>query len=316
MPVLPSPLNTINIMHGFNWNDLKYFLAIRRTGKLTVAAHQLGVDHTTVSRRIAALEEQLKATLFERSPQGYRPTPLGERLLSFAEAMETEALQAQSALMDTDLELSGSVRIGAPDGFGSYFLAPRLPELCRLYPDLEIDLVAMPRVFSLSKREADIAISLAQPKSGRLRSRKLTDYNLGLFASQDYLDRRGTPASSSDLHSHRLIGYIEDLLFAPELDYIPVIEKDLNTQLSSTNLIAQMNATKAGAGICVMPYFLSRSEPDLVPVLSDQVCIKRSFWLITHADSHPIQRIRTVADFIADQVVSNRVVFTEMVPRV
>jgi len=296
-------------MHGFDWNDLKFFLSIARTGKLTTAARQLDVDHTTVSRRIAALEDNLKATLFERSPQGYKLTRAGERLMTRAEMIETAAQQASNEISEADLDLTGSIRIGAPDGFGSIFLAPRLWTLCRRHPGLDVDLVAMPRQFSLSKREADMAIVLSRPSAGRLKARKLTDYVLGLFASPDYLARRPTIERPGDLKGHRLIGYIEDLIFTPELDYLPLIEKDLKANFASTNLIAQLNATRAGAGVCVLPYFITAGMPDLVPVLPAEVRIERTFWLITHADLAGMLRIRVTSDFIAEEVQKARALF-------
>lgn len=296
-------------MHGFDWNDLKFFLSIARTGKLTTAARQLDVDHTTVSRRIAALEDNLKATLFERSPQGYKLTQAGERLMGHAEFIETAAQQASSEISEADLDLTGSIRIGAPDGFGSIFLAPRLWNLCRQHPGLDVDLVAMPRQFSLSKREADMAVVLTRPSAGRLKARKLTDYVLGLFASPDYLARRPAIAKPGDLKGHRLIGYIEDLIYTPELDYLPLIEKDLKANFASTNLIAQLNATRAGAGVCVLPYFITAGMPDLVPVLPAEVRIERTFWLITHADLAGMLRIRVTSDFIAEEVQKARALF-------
>ena len=147
-------------MERFDWDDLRFFLAVARSGRLTAAARRLGADHATVSRRITSLEESLKAKLFERRPQGYTLTAHGERLLAKAESMETEALAIQSDIGGADMALSGTVRIGAPDGFGTYFLAPRLASLSKAYPGLELQLIAMPRLLSLSKREADVAITL------------------------------------------------------------------------------------------------------------------------------------------------------------
>lgn len=296
-------------MRGFDWNDLKFFLTIARTGKLTTSARQLDVDHTTVSRRIAALEESLKATLFERSPQGYKLTQAGERLLDRAEFIESTAHQVSSDIGEADLDLTGSIRIGAPDGFGSIFLAPRLWTLCRQHPGLVIDLVAMPRLFSLSRREADMAVTLAPPTAGRLKTRKLTDYLLGLFATPAYLEGRPPVRSTADLRQHRLIGYIDDLIFTPELDYLPLIDKDLKANFASTNLIAQLNATLAGAGICVLPNFITAGISGLVPVLPDDVHIVRTFWLITHADLASMQRVRIAADFITEEVQSAHALF-------
>ncbi|MGF7176850.1 LysR family transcriptional regulator [Azospirillum doebereinerae] len=288
-------------MADFNWNDLRYFLAVARAGTLTTAAQRLRADHTTVSRRVTALEEALRVTLFERRPSGFTLTAQGERLKQTAESMESAAFLAQSVVADGDSSLSGAVRIGAPDGFGSCFLAPRVSGLCDRHPDLEIQLVATPRVFSLSKREADIAISLSCPQEGRLYARKLTDYRLGLYATVAYLDAHPPIGSREALAGHDFIGYIDDLIFAPELDYVEAIGQ-IAPRIKSSSLVAQREATLAGAGLCMLPAFIAGSEPTLVPVLADQVAITRSFWLIVHEDMRSLARIAVAADFIAEAV--------------
>lgn len=285
-------------MNRFDWDDLRFFLAVARAGRLTVAARRLGADHATVSRRITALEESLKAKLFERRPQGYTLTEHGERLLGKAETIESEALAAQSEIGGADLALSGTVRIGAPDGFGTFFLAPRIGLLAERYPDLEIQLVAMPRLLSLSKREADVAISLNPPKEGKIVARKLADYRLGLYASEAYLAQAPRLAEPDDLFNHQVIGYIDDLIFAPELDYLDEVAKGLRARLQSSNLIAQMHAAVAGAGVCVLPDFMTAHEPRLRPVMRERVSITRSFWLIVHADLRDVARVRATVDFL------------------
>jgi DNA-binding transcriptional LysR family regulator len=296
-------------MSRFDWDDLRFFLAVARAGRLTVAARRLGADHATVSRRISSLEGALKAKLFERRPQGYSLTAHGERLLTKAETMETQALAVSSEIGGADLALSGTVRIGTPDGFGSFFLAPRAAGFAALYPDLEIQIVAMPRLLSISKREADIAVSLAPPKEGKIVARKLTDYRLGLYAAASYLDRHPAIVAPDDLHAHDMIGYIDDLIFMPELDYLDEVSKGLRPRLQSSNLLAQMEAALAGAGICVLPHFMAVREPRLVPVLSATVAIIRSFWLIVHADLKEVARIRATVDFIVREVKAARSLF-------
>lgn len=296
-------------MKTFNWDDVRFFLAVVRAGTLTLAARRLGTDHTTVARRITALETALRAKLFDRSASGYMLTAQGECFLAPAEAMETMALNAQSGLAESDLSLSGAVRIGAPDGFGTMFLAPRLIPLCDRHPELEVQIVAMPRLFSLSKREADLAISLAQPSEGRLVSRKLTDYQLGLYASPDYLAAAPPLRSREDLAHHRFVGYIDDLIFAQELNYVPMIGKNIRPQIKSSNLIAQMTATMAGAGLCILPCFMAEPEPALQAVLIEEILLVRSFWLVMHADQRSLARIRATADFIGDSIAAARDLF-------
>ena len=293
-------------MERFDWDDLRFFLAVARSGRLTAAARRLGADHATVSRRITSLEESLKAKLFERRPQGYALTGHGEQLLAKAESMETEALAIQSEIGGADMALSGTVRIGAPDGFGSTFLASRFAGLAKAYPGLELQLIAMPRLLSLSKREADVAITLAPPKEGKVVARKLCDYRLGLYAAQDYLDAMPPITAAEDLFAHRVVGYIDDLIFTPELDYLDEVAKGLRAHIQSSSVLAQMNAVAAGAGIGVIHHFMAVDEPRLVPVLPESVSITRSFWLLVHADLKDVARVRAVVDFIVRESKANR----------
>jgi DNA-binding transcriptional LysR family regulator len=296
-------------MERFDWDDLRFFLAVARSGRLTTAAQRLGADHATVSRRITSLEASLKAKLFERRPQGYTLTHHGEQLLAKAETMETEALAIQSDIGGADMALSGTVRIGAPDGFGVTFLAPRLTGLAKAYPDLELQLVAMPRLLSLSKREADIAITLAPPKEGKIVARKLTDYRLGLYASQAYLDTAPQLSTVDDINAHAIIGYIDDMIFTPELDYLDEVSKGLRAGLQSSNLGAQMQAALAGAGLCVLPCFMAADEPRLVRVLPETIALERHFWLVVHADLKDVARVRATVDFIVREVKAARALF-------
>ncbi|KEO50947.1 LysR family transcriptional regulator [Thioclava pacifica] len=293
---------------AFDWNDLRYFLAVARAGRLTAAARALGSDHATVSRRVQALETRLGALLFERSPRGYALTEAGERLLTHAERIESDAAKIHDDIAGELYALSGSVRIGAPDGFGAFFLAPRLAAFARANPELEVQLVATPRLFSLSKREADVAIALSRPEKGRLISRKLTDYTLHLYASAEYL-RAHPVREKADLGHHPMIGYIPELIYTPELDYLSVVMGDHAPPFTSTNLFAQQRAVEAGEGIAVLPDFMARHAPDLVQVLPETVEITRSFWLVAHQDQRDSARIRAAMRFVADQVAQARAEF-------
>jgi DNA-binding transcriptional LysR family regulator len=296
---------------ALDWDNLRYFLAVARAGRLTTAARRLHVDHATCSRRIAALENSLSAKLFERRPQGYFLTSYGERLVAMAEVMESQALAAQNEVGGQDLSISGTVRIGAPDGFTTYFLAPRIGQLTARYPELEIQMVASPRLLSLSKREADIVISLNRPIEGKVVARKLTDYDLALFASRSYLKNAKPIATPEDLFAHPIIGYVDDLIFTPELNYLNEVAKGLRAKLQSSNLIAQMMATIAGRGLCVLPLFMTAQQATLVRVLPAVVSLHRSFWLTIHADLRSLARIRMIADFLSLEVRKARKVFTQ-----
>jgi DNA-binding transcriptional LysR family regulator len=297
------------LAESFDWNALQSFLAVARAGRLTLAARRLGIDHSTLSRRLKDLETALETRLFERSVQGYVLTPQGERLLESAQAMETVAFSILKDVAGASLRIAGTVRIGAPDGLGASFLAPRLGRLGELHPELSIQLVTMPRIFSLTKREADIAIGLAPPNEGRLHARKLTDYELGLFASADYLERMGTPQDRGQLRRHRLIGYVSELIYTPELDYVPLIDKELEPSLTSSNLTAQLRMTASGHGICVLPCFMAAGDPRLLRVMGEDFSLIRSFWLIIHSDIRDLARVRVTSEFIAQEIRANRRLF-------
>jgi DNA-binding transcriptional LysR family regulator len=291
-----------------DWDDLRFFLAVWREGTISGASLKLHVDHTTVARRIKKLETSLKLRLFKRKITGYEPTPPAYRLLNIAESMETAALMAKAGLIDQDPS-PRTVRIGAPDGFGSLFLAPRLRLFCERQANVHVELVATARTFSLTKREADIAFSLNKPRQSRVIARKLTDYQLGLYASADYLRAVRPISDKKDLVHHHFIGYIEDLLFASELDYLPGIGKNITARFKSANLIAQLQACIAGAGLAVLPVFAVHGYPELQAVLPKTVTINRSFYMQMHEDSRHVRCIREAADFIVNAVRSERHLF-------
>jgi DNA-binding transcriptional LysR family regulator len=293
----------------FDWNSLRSFLAIARTGRLTAAAARLQVDHMTLSRRIAALEHSLKAKLFDRSPSGYTLTGAGHRLLPIAEQMEGLAVGVRDAVGGTAATVEGSVRIGSPEGFGSYFLAPRIGRLTERHPQLNVQLVAGSAVFSLAKRDADIAIAVSRPPAGRLIVSKLIDYDLALYAAPSYLEAHEAIRSATQLEGHRFVSYIGDLLHFPELDFLKDVAPEGCTALESSNLVAQLKATLAGAGLCVLPAFLASEEAGLVRVLPDEVRLTRSLWLIVHEDLKALARIKAVLRFIKEEVEAAEPVF-------
>ena len=305
---IPSPIcrNRSAKVHirvaEFDWNNLRAFLAIARSGRLTAAAARLQVDHMTLSRRIGALEHSLKAKLFDRSPQGYTLTEPGQRLLPIAEEMERLSLGAHEQVGGTAQSLSGSVRIGSPEGFGSYFLAPRISRLTERHPQLAIQLVATSAAFSLSKRDADLVVAVGRPPSGRLQSDKLIDYDLALYAAPTYLAAHDPIDRLEDLKQHRFVSYVSDLLSYPELDVRDEIAPGGSTALESSNLVAQLKATRAGAGLCVLPAFAAGEESGLVRVLPGEVRLTRSFWLIVHQDLAGLARVKTVHRFIREEV--------------
>lgn len=291
-----------------NWDDLRIFLAVARAGQILGAAKRLGLNHATVSRRVAALEEDLHAKLFHRLTTGMTLTPSGEAFLGVAERMESEIIAARAGLESEGDEISGTVRIGAPDGFGVAFLAARLGELTALHPKLTIQLVPVPRSFSLSRREADIAITVERPVEGRLIAAKLVDYSLGLYASSAYAEAHGLPANPAELAGHRLIGYVEDLVISPTLDYAGEFLPGWTSSFSVSSTLGQVEAVRAGAGIGILHSFIARPLPDLVPVAAARP-IRRAYWLVYHESVRPLRRIQAVSAFISEIVERERSIF-------
>lgn len=291
-----------------NWDDVRIFLAVARAGQILGAARRLELNHATVSRRIAALERALGAKLFRRLTTGSELTTEGERFLSVAERIEADMIAARAEIVGEGDEISGVVRIGAPDGFGVSFLASRLGVLTEQYPDLAIQLVPVPRSFSLSRREADIAITVERPTEGRLIAGKLVDYSLSLYASRDYLKRNGVPQSITDLKRHRLIGYVADLLISLSLDYGPEIMPDWQANFAVSSALGQVEAVRSGAGIGILHSYIARVHDDLV-LLPVAPPIRRAYWLVYHETVRPLRRVQVVSSFIAATVEAERAVF-------
>ena len=278
---------------GVDWDDLRVFLAVARSESLSGAGKALRLDPATVGRRIARLEEAVGARLFVKSPQGYGLTEAASRLLTHAEAAET-ALAAASEALSGPEGLTGQIRIGAPDGCANYLLPQVLATICDENPGLEVQIVALPRVFNLSKREADMAIAVSRPEAGRLTVQKLTDYRLHLAASREYLAKAAPIRLRQDLRGHRMVGYIPDMIFDKELDYLAEIGAG-GAGLASNSVSVQLNWLRHGAGVGVVHDFALPSAPELVRVIPDQVHLTRAFWLIRHADDGRIDRLSRFA---------------------
>jgi len=293
-------------MQETDWSDLQTFLAVAQAGQLARAGAALGVNGTTVARRIRRLETQLGANLFEQTREGQVMTEAGEALLAQVETMSGAAARIERNRGRAAAALSGTLRISVSEGFGTWFLARYAPEFARLHPALTLDLVASSGFLSLSKREADIAVTLSRPRAGPVVARKLSDYALHLFATPAYLAECGTPERPADLATgHRLVGYIPDLIYAPELRYLDEIHPGLSPHLRSSSINAQHQLIAAGAGIGVLPSFIGRADPELQVVLPGQR-ILRSLWLVTHKDTHQLARVRAGHDWILEMVRRQR----------
>jgi DNA-binding transcriptional LysR family regulator len=280
-----------------NWDDLRIFLSVARDGTLAQAGARLNVDPTTVARRIQRLERALATSLFEHTASGHVLTARGNALLSQAQTMEESVIAATEGGSTGSGATQGTFRISVSEGFGNGIIAPHLHEFAALYPEIAIELVASTGFLNPSRREADIAIMLARPKSGPLVVRKLADYRLGLYGTG-----QGLPKTMAELGAHRLVGYVPDLIYSPELRYLDEVGGTPVASLASSSVIAQAHLVRSGAGVGILPCFIAGSDPAFERLLPEEIDFSRAFWLVVHRDMRGITRIRLFIDWL-DQLV-------------
>ncbi len=284
----------------FNWDDLRHFLELSRRGRLISAAQHLQVDHTTVSRRITALEESLNTRLFDRTPHGYQLTKAGQSLLTHAEAMEAQSIGLYQDVSGEDATLSGTVRMAATEGLAIEFLSRHMDRFREQHPGIVLELVASTPPLNLSRREADLAITLSRPQTGRLIAWKLADYALGLYGAQSYLKRSAQIRNIGDLKNHDFIWYIDDLVTLPQLRFIDEYIREPKFVFKSTSVIAHFNAALSGLGLALLHRFAADPEPSLVQLLPKKIDVRREFWLVVHEDLRHVARVEAVCDFLTD----------------
>ena len=285
-------------MAAQNWDDLRLFLAVAREQSLSGAGKVLRLDPATLGRRVARLESTLEVGLFVKSPQGYALTEAGQQLLERAEDAEQAMRLATAGVAEHGAELSGQIRIGAPDGCANFVLPQVCARIAVAHPALDIQIVALPRVFNLSRREADMAVGVSAPTGRRLVVEKITDYQLHLAASSVYL--AGNPAITrvSDLKQHRIVGYIPDMIFDRELDYLA--DMGLGRVHQASNSVAvQVQMIRQGAGVGIVHDFSLPFAPEVRRILPQDVALKRAFYLIRHADDARNRRLGQFATLLS-----------------
>ncbi len=291
-------LQICTILALMDWDHLRYFLELARTRTLSAAARRLGVEHTTVARRIRTLEQAVGTPLFTRSGGEYAVSEAGRRLLPQAEIMESACLAIEPAAPQRGGALSGTVRIGSTEGFGTVVLASALAGFAQDHPQLVIDLLAVPKTVNLSRREADIVVSLERPARGSVIAVRLCDYVLRLYGSPAYLAAHPPIASRDDLQPHTFIGYVDDLLFTKELRTLHELCRPERFALRSTSILAQHVATAAGNGLAVLPAFMADTDPRLVQVLPGEARFVRTFWMSMPAEIKTLARMQAVWGFL------------------
>lgn len=283
---------------GLDWDDLRVFLHVARTGNLTQAARRLRIDPSTVSRRIAQLESSLGMAIFQRQRVGLKLSETGETLLRHIETMESALVAFQEQFGAEETLVSGTVRLATMEGIASLYLAERLGELKEIAPELTIELVTSAQTVHVNRREADLFLSFFQPPGQGLVSEKIGGFVCNLYASKEYLARHGIPKDAAELQNHLFVSYVEDLIQVDSVRWLRDILESPAISFHSTSMIAQMSAAAGGLGIVVLPKFSVARHPDLIPVLNGVAFTGREVWLNVHNDLQFSRRIRTVANFL------------------
>lgn len=276
-----------------NWDDIRYFLELARTGSLSGAARRLRVEHSTVARRVDALEQSLGIRLFDRLPKAWSLTPEGETLVAQAGRLDEEA-QAFSRTALGVSSLQGTVRVSAPPVLAGHFLVPRLAALRPRWRNIDLEVIGESRDANLARGEADLAIRMSRPTAPGLAARCIGEMGYGLYAARAYTDR---PAEDWEF-----LGYDDSLIQVPQQRWLAQVAGRRRFVFRSNDLAALLNAARVGLGITVLPHFLA-AQDDLLERVADPACpTLRQIWLVMHPDVKRSPRVRLIADVLADVV--------------
>lgn len=289
-----------------DWSTLYVFYIVVQKGSVLKAAEFLDIHVTTIRRRLYEMESQLRLTLQIKGEKSLKLTSEGERVYSIACQLVELGRELERDTTDIVRNIEGIVRLSTMEGFGSHYIAPRLAELVELYPQLKIELISSQTALNLFERETDISLNMMKPRSGRLVTRHAGKFGVGLYASQEYLDKRGHPESVSDLQGFDFVSYVDDLVPILNVRWLNDIIKNPNLTISCSSLTAQQEAAAAGAGLIVCPHFMVKPSHSLVRILSDEVNLIRDWWLVTHRELLRTPRIRVASDFIVSVMERDR----------
>jgi DNA-binding transcriptional LysR family regulator len=284
-----------------DWDDLRYFLAVHRKATLARAASALGINATTVGRRLATLEERLEARLFDRTPDGYALTPAGRDLLARAEAIESETFAIERELHGADQRPAGIVRVTATETLATRFIMPHLPLFRAKHPEITLVLECTNRTVSLARREADVALRLARPREDGVVTRRLAAVHLGLYGAVHYLDERGMPEDpEATLAGHDVILFADSRAFALENEWLQPRIAGVRVAMRSDSVSSIYAATVAGVGLALLPATVADRDAALRRVPLSSAPVPREIWQAVHADLQKNKRVRVVLDFLAE----------------
>ncbi|KIC34013.1 LysR family transcriptional regulator [Leisingera sp. ANG-S5] len=293
-----------------DWNHIRAFLATAETGSLTAAARKLGLTQPTLSRQVAALEEELGVLLFERLGRSLALTEAGRELLAHSRRMGEAADGLALAATGQAQTIEGLVRITASDGISAHILPGVLDRLRQQAPRLRIEIVAADDIRDLQRREADIAVRHVRPEQPELIARKMQDTTARFYAARSYLERRGTPRSRADLSTHDFVSFGDIPQFLGYLEPLGIRLSEGNFPVGSTSGLAAWELVRQGFGIVPMLDAIARKSPDVEPLdLEDLPTLEFPLWLATHRELHTSRRIRLVFDILADYLTGLKMRF-------
>ena len=282
-----------------DWDDLHSFLAVARHGSLSAAARALGVQQTTMGRRLAGLEDRAGVRLLQKTPRGYTLTSAGEAILGNVERIESETLAIERRITGRDARLEGTVRVTMVESIAIHVVVPALPDLRRRHPGIVLDIAASTRVMSLTMREADIALRFGRLRQNDLAVRRIADVGFGLFAAPAYLAAHGMPQPGGAGHS--LVLNEPDMMDLPEMAWCIAALPEATPVLRTNSRLAQLAAVRAGIGIGILGRYLADTEGLTRLTVADPPP-SRELWMAVHNDIRHTPRIRAVTDFLASTV--------------
>ncbi len=294
----------------FDWNDLRYLLAIAREGSTLSAAKALGVSQPTVQRRLAALEERIERKLVEHNPTGYRLTELGKALLPHAVDVERSVEAFQRQLMSAGEELTGTLRVTCPEGLASRLLAPVLEAFREKHPGLRVDLIMTDRRLDLAKGEAEVALRIHEPGDDQLIARRIANSPWAVFASRSYIKRHSRPQRWEDLDQHAIIEFAGELADNHAARWLREVAPKATIAIRGNSMLGVLAAVKSGAGLAPLPMLLGGAEDGLEPVLESIPEIDTKLYLVIHADLKRTPRVRAFCDFVVAEMARLRPLIT------
>jgi molybdate transport repressor ModE-like protein len=285
-----------------DWDDLRTFLAVARAGSLTEAARSLGVSYSTVSRRLAALEEGLGVRLFDRDASGYELTPVGSEMLDSARRMEAEYEALSRRVRGRDARLSGRVRVATTDALATSFM-PEIGAFSRRYADIEVDLLSTPEPAELAMREAEVALLVTDRPPPSLVGRRLAKLPSALYAAPGYLAEH--PASL-ELAAHVWVGWEDGMAHIPAARWMREHVPQARIACRVSTGTALRAAVRAGVGVAHLLCFLADEDPALERLRPPEPGLETGLWLLTHEDLRTTGRVRVFLDFMAEAIGRHR----------